>query len=110
MFRGPSRARTISYGDYRPRVEGLFARMERWTNQTDPSDVFWRSISPENVTTIYDREFSRIFDTADPARIFGGLIWQSYDDKANAILYAGFTSPSGDMPFRKAPNLAASSG
>jgi len=92
-------------------VEGLFARAERWTNQTDPSDVFWRSISPENVTTIYDRdEFSRIFDTADPARIFGWLICQSCDDKANAILYAGFASPSGDMPFRKAPNLAASSG
>ena len=36
---------------YRPRIEGLFARIERWSNQTDPSDVFWRSISKDNITT-----------------------------------------------------------
>ena len=36
---------------YRPRVEGLFARIERWTNQKDSTDVFWRSISRDNVTT-----------------------------------------------------------
>ncbi len=30
---------------YRPCIEGLFARIERWTNQEDPTDVFWRSIS-----------------------------------------------------------------
>ena len=29
---------------YRPRVEGLFARIERWTRQND-GDVHWRSIS-----------------------------------------------------------------
>ena len=27
---------------YRPRIEGLFARIERWTNQSDSTDVFWR--------------------------------------------------------------------
>jgi len=27
---------------YRPRIEGLFARVERWTNALDASDVFWR--------------------------------------------------------------------
>src|SRR6266700_3420714 len=27
---------------YRPRIEGLFARIERWTNLNDPSDSFWR--------------------------------------------------------------------
>ena len=30
---------------YRPRIEGLFARIERWTNQGDPTDSFWRSIT-----------------------------------------------------------------
>src|SRR6516162_6668418 len=30
---------------YRPRIEGLFARIERWTNIADATDVFWRSIS-----------------------------------------------------------------
>src|SRR5262249_19781463 len=32
---------------YRPRIEGLFARIERWTNTLDATDVFWRSISKD---------------------------------------------------------------
>ena len=27
---------------YRPRIEGLFAKIERWTNIQDPSNVHWR--------------------------------------------------------------------
>jgi len=27
---------------YRPRVEGLFSRIERWVNQADETDIFWR--------------------------------------------------------------------
>src|SRR6516162_9642367 len=34
----------------RPRIEGLFARIERWTNTYDPTDVCWRSISKDNIT------------------------------------------------------------
>jgi hypothetical protein len=40
---------------YRPRIEGLFARVERWTNRADPKDSFWRSISRDNITTWYGR-------------------------------------------------------
>jgi hypothetical protein len=36
---------TYSIRKYRPRIEGLFARIARWTNDSDPSDIFWRSIS-----------------------------------------------------------------
>src|SRR5207249_11864658 len=36
---------------YRPRIEGLFARIERWTNQTT-REVHWRSISRDNITTL----------------------------------------------------------
>ena len=73
---------------YRPRVEGLFARIERWTNLADPADVFWRSISRDNVTTWYGRTGeSRISDPADPRRIFSWLICESYDDKGNVIAY-----------------------
>ena len=28
---------------YRPRIEGMFARIERWTSTSDPNDVHWRS-------------------------------------------------------------------
>lgn len=73
---------------YRPRIEGLFARIERWTNQKDDSDVFWRSISKENITTWYGKTTkSRIYDPADPSHIFSWLISESYDDKGNATVY-----------------------
>ncbi|TNJ64555.1 toxin [Paenibacillus hemerocallicola] len=73
---------------YRPRVEGLFARIERWTNSSKPDDVFWRSISKDNVTTWYGRsEHSRIADPEHPERIFSWLICESYDDKGNEITY-----------------------
>lgn len=73
---------------YHPRIEGLFARIERWTNQSDPTDVSWRSISKDNITTWYGKtENSRIADPEDKTRIFSWLICQSYDDKGNAIVY-----------------------
>lgn len=73
---------------YRPRIEGLFARIERWNNVNDPTDVHWRSISKDNVLTLYGKDArSRIADPADPTRIFSWLICASYDDKGNAILY-----------------------
>lgn len=73
---------------YRPRIEGLFARIERWTNVADPKDTFWRSISKDNITTFYGKTAeSRIADPADPTRIFSWLICASYDDKGNAIVY-----------------------
>jgi hypothetical protein len=60
---------------YRPRIEGLFARIERWINPDDPQDAFWRSISKDNITTWYGKTSeSRIADPADPSRIFSWLI------------------------------------
>jgi Salmonella virulence plasmid 65kDa B protein/Insecticide toxin TcdB middle/N-terminal region/Insecticide toxin TcdB middle/C-terminal region len=73
---------------YRPRIEGLFARIERWTNKNNPEDSFWRSISKDNITTWYGKtEESRIANPADASQIFSWLICQSYDDKGNAIVY-----------------------
>ncbi len=73
---------------YRPRIEGLFARIERWTNEADPADCFWRSISGDNITTWYGRSSSsRIADPADPSRIFSWLICESHDDKGNVMVY-----------------------
>ena len=73
---------------YRPRVEGGFARIERWINLSDARDTFWRSISKDNVTTWYGMTAaSRIADPADPSRVFSWLISQSYDDKGNVVSY-----------------------
>src|SRR5687768_12427563 len=58
---------------YRPRVEGLFARIERWTEHATGA-IHWRSISRDNVTTLYGRTpESRISDPGDPHRVFS---WQ----------------------------------
>jgi len=75
---------------YRPRIEGLFARIERWTSTADASDMFWRSISRDNISTWYGRtEESRITDPdpSNPDRTFSWLICQSHDDKGNVITY-----------------------
>jgi RHS repeat-associated protein len=73
---------------YRPRVEGLFARIERWTNQSDPTDIFWRSISKDNILTIYGKdENSRIASQDDAGHIFSWLISETRDDKGNAVVY-----------------------
>ncbi|MBK7236311.1 MAG: hypothetical protein IPI02_12030 [Sterolibacteriaceae bacterium] len=86
-------SRTVNGASYRidrycPRIEGLFARIERWTNTTDTTDVFWRSISKDNVTTWYGKSAdSRIADPDDPSRIFSWLICQTHDDKGNVVVY-----------------------
>jgi RHS repeat-associated protein len=73
---------------YRPRIEGLFARIELWSNTVDPTDVFWRSISTENICTWYGKTpESRISDPSNPGRIFSWLVCQSHDDKGNVIVY-----------------------
>ena len=73
---------------YRPRVEGLFARIERWAQTDFPFNWFWRTISRDNVTTWFGRdEESRIFDPDDHSRIFQWLICQTHDDKGNVALY-----------------------
>ncbi len=72
---------------YRPRIEGLFARIERWTRLSD-GDVHWRSISRDNILTLYGKDaHSRIADPKDPRRIFSWLICETRDDKGNAVVY-----------------------
>ncbi len=77
---------------YRSRIEGVFARIERWTDVVT-GETHWRSISKDNITTFYGKtNNSRIFDPNDinpkhPTRIFSWLICESYDDKGNAIIY-----------------------
>ncbi|MFZ2900360.1 MAG: SpvB/TcaC N-terminal domain-containing protein [Saprospiraceae bacterium] len=72
---------------YRPRIEGLFARIERWTRNAD-GDVHWRSISKDNILTLYGKDgHSRIADPDDPTRVFSWLICETRDDKGNAVVY-----------------------
>jgi RHS repeat-associated protein len=79
---------------FRPRVEGLFARIERWTRNSD-AEVHWRSISKDNVLTLYGKNAeSRIVDPQTPHRIFSWLVCETRDTKGNAVIY-GYKSEDG---------------
>ncbi|MEV4140817.1 SpvB/TcaC N-terminal domain-containing protein [Dactylosporangium sp. NPDC049742] len=70
---------------YRPRVEGAFARVERWTRHAD-GDVHWRTAGGDGTTTVYgETPQSRIADPAAPQRVFSWLICRRYDDRGNAM-------------------------
>ena len=82
---------TYSIQRYRPRIEGLFARIECW--KADSGETHWRSTTRDNITTLYGKNHdSKIFDPKDPntehpTRIFSWLICESYDDRGNRIVY-----------------------
>jgi hypothetical protein len=72
---------------YRPRIEGPYARIERWTAERT-SDVHWRSISRDNVTTLYGQDpASRVTDPADSRRVFSWLVCESRDQAGNTVRY-----------------------
>ncbi len=72
---------------YRPRTEGLFARIERWVRNED-RDTHWRVTTKDNVTSIYgERDGARVADPANPCRVFQWLLECTYDAKGNRIAY-----------------------
>ena len=75
---------------YRPRVEGLFARIERWTERATDS-THWRVTTRDNTTSLYGTDpQSRLLDpttTGSPDRVFRWLLRESFDDKGNVIIY-----------------------
>jgi len=84
-----------SVASYRPRTEGLFARIERWTSLANGM-MHWRSISRDNILTVYGFDpQSRIADPDNPMHVFSWLICVSYDDKGNAIVY-DYVAENGD--------------
>jgi RHS repeat-associated protein len=88
---------------YKPCIEGLFARIERWTLVADPIDVHWRSISKDNILTLYGSDAdSRIVDPEDPSRVFSWMICETRDDKGNAVLYRYKPEDGIDVDFGRA--------
>lgn len=72
---------------YLPRIEGLFARIERWKSKTT-GHVKWRITSRENITTLYGwTADSRIADPNAPHRIFKWLPEFVFDDRGNCTHY-----------------------
>lgn len=83
---------------YRPRIEGLFARIERWTNDTT-GEIHWKSVSKDNVTSLYGCDASsRIANPDDPLKIFSWLLTVSSDDRGNVVLYQYKPEDNANVP------------
>jgi RHS repeat-associated protein len=72
---------------YRPRVEGLFVRIERRRN-THSSDSYWVITTKDNVRNIYGKSSdARIVDPEHPSCIFSWLLEETRDDRGNVVRY-----------------------
>jgi len=70
---------------YRPRTEGLFAKIEKWVCD---ADIHWRVTTKDNVTSIYGRtKGARICDPDNEQHIFQWLLQETLDDRGNHVLY-----------------------
>ena len=73
--------------NYRPRIEGLFSKIEKWESKTT-GIVHWQTISKNNVTGIYGQsQDARIYHPEDEQAIFQWMLEKSYDAKGNVICY-----------------------
>jgi RHS repeat-associated protein len=71
---------------YRPRIEGLFAKIEKWL--TVDGDVHWRATTKDNLTSVYGLNAgSRIADPADSNKVFSWLLERTFDNKGNVLIY-----------------------
>lgn len=84
---------------YRPRSEGAFARIERWTLLAT-GDTHWRVLSRDNILQVYGRsQNARIADPEHPDRVFSWLLEETRDDRGSVVRHvykaedgAGITS------------------
>ena len=72
---------------YKPRIEGLFARIERWLVKTT-GIIKWRIITKDNITTLLGwTAGSVISNPEDNEKIFEWLPELVFDDKGNCSHY-----------------------
>jgi RHS repeat-associated protein len=111
---------TYSRRRYRPRVEGGFARIERWTD-TSTGAVHWRTWSRENVRRIYGRSASstladgriskpRLEDPDHPSRVFRWLLEEERDEVGNLIRYEYVSENQAGAPATRAEAMRALDG
>lgn len=76
---------TIRY--YKPRIEGLFARIERWSSKTT-EEKKWKVTTKDNVTTLFGWTMdARVTHPHDEGKIFEWLPEFVFDDKGNCSQY-----------------------
>jgi RHS repeat-associated protein len=72
---------------YRPRIEGLFARIEKWKDNVT-NVTHWRTISSDNTHAYYGlTQDSRLVNPNDHTQVFQWLLCRTHDDKGNITVY-----------------------
>lgn len=79
---------------FRPRVEGLFAKIEKWERITGSEVIginnrFWKTTSKENICSVYGFTENAVLGSGSSvyAKIFKWLLEFSFDLKGNYIYY-----------------------
>lgn len=72
---------------YRPRIEGLFARIEKWKNNVT-GEVYWKTITKDNIHSYFGfTDESRVSDPKDAGKVFEWMLCRTHDDKGNITIY-----------------------
>ena len=73
---------------YTPSTEGAFDIVERYSNNNDLSDVFWRVTSSQNIVSIFGKsDTAKIVDPDDKTRIFKWLLEERFEAIGNHEVY-----------------------
>jgi RHS repeat-associated protein len=73
---------------YMPRIEGLYAKIERWV-ATATGRTHWRIITSDNVTSLFGFDDDSLVTAGiTPEKTFSYLLCRRFDDKGNLILYS----------------------
>ncbi|THJ19822.1 MAG: toxin, partial [Nitrospira sp. CG24D] len=71
---------------YRPRTEGMFARIERWVHGTT-GETHWRTITKDNITSLFgNTAASRLTDPGNDQRVYEWLLRETFDALGNHSL------------------------
>ena len=82
----------VAHGDfsvfrYRPRTEGLFARIERWVHAAT-GETHWRTLTQDNLTMIFGATASsRVADPKNEQRVYEWLPQETFDAFGNRCVY-----------------------
>jgi RHS repeat-associated protein len=77
---------------FRPRTEGLFARIERWQRTqgegpADWSELFWRVTTKDGVSHFYGRRLQSVLFDPESRKQSEWRLELSYDTRGNVVLY-----------------------
>ncbi|MFN8397774.1 MAG: SpvB/TcaC N-terminal domain-containing protein [Bacteroidia bacterium] len=79
--------RTFDVQRYRPRIDGTYARIERWTDQLT-GEVHWRTLSPGNLLSIFGQTANaRVTNPEAPLQVFQWLLEEVRDNKGQTMVY-----------------------